>query len=216
MSFQSMWDDLLPVGRLPRGGYRRFAWTSADMACREWFRAEAHTRGMDVETDRNGNLWAWLGGPGPDAFVTGSHLDSVPGGGAYDGPLGIVSAFAAIDALLARGSTPAQPIAVVAFVDEEGARFGVACLGSRLSIGAADPARTLALADSDGTRLAEAMHAQGQDRRVRRTARRAGAGARRPEQPHRARYCDLAARALAIRLPRRGQPRRYDGAVRPA
>jgi len=163
MSFQSMWDDLLPVGRLPRGGYRRFAWTSADMACREWFRAEAHTRGMDVETDRNGNLWAWLGGPGPDAFVTGSHLDSVPGGGAYDGPLGIVSAFAAIDALLARGSTPAQPIAVVAFVDEEGARFGVACLGSRLSIGAADPARTLALADSDGTRLAEAMHAQGHD-----------------------------------------------------
>ncbi|MBA2415273.1 MAG: allantoate amidohydrolase [Geodermatophilaceae bacterium] len=158
-----MWADLLPVGRLANGGYQRFAWTSADMACREWFRAEAGTRGMDVETDRNGNLWAWLGEPGPDSFVTGSHLDSVPGGGAYDGPLGLVSAFAAVDALQTRGCTPARPVAVVAFVDEEGARFGVACLGSRLSAGVADPERTLALTDSDGTRLDEAMRAQGHD-----------------------------------------------------
>jgi N-carbamoyl-L-amino-acid hydrolase len=160
MTFQSMWADLLPVGRLSNGGYQRFAWTAEDMACREWFRFEAAARGMEVETDRNGNLWAWLGSPGPDAFVTGSHLDSVPGGGAYDGPLGIVSAFAAIDAL----PTPAQrPIAVVAFGDEEGARFGVACLGSRLSTGAADPGRTLALTDADGVQLADAMRAQGHD-----------------------------------------------------
>ncbi|MBA2552486.1 MAG: allantoate amidohydrolase [Geodermatophilaceae bacterium] len=158
-----MWADLLPVGRMGSGGFRRFAWTAADMACREWFRGEAATRGMDVDTDRNGNLWAWLGPPGPDSFVTGSHLDSVPGGGAYDGPLGVVSGFAAIDALRARGCTPKRPIAVVAFTDEEGARFGVACLGSRLSTGAADPARTLALTDSDGTRLDEAMSAQGHD-----------------------------------------------------
>ncbi|MBA2388889.1 MAG: allantoate amidohydrolase [Geodermatophilaceae bacterium] len=163
MTFDSMWADLLPVGRLGNGGYQRFAWTAADMACREWFRASAAARGMDVEADRNGNLWAWLGPPGPDSFVTGSHLDSVPGGGAYDGPLGVVSGFAAIDALRERGCTPTRPIAVVAFTDEEGARFGVACLGSRLSTGAADPARTLALTDEDGTRLDEAMRAQGHD-----------------------------------------------------
>lgn len=158
-SFESMWADLLPIG-LGGRGYHRFAWSSADMACREWFRAAAAERGMAVEADRNGNLWAWLGSPGPDAFVTGSHLDSVPGGGAYDGPLGLVSAFAAIDALPA---TPQKSIAVVAFSDEEGARFGVACLGSRLLTGAADPARTLALADTDGIRLNEAMRAQGHD-----------------------------------------------------
>jgi len=160
MTFRQMWADLLPVGRGPDGGYRRFAWTAADMQCREWFRAEAARRGMDVETDRNGNLWAWLGAPGPDAVVTGSHLDSVPGGGAYDGPLGIVSAFAALDALPA---PTRRPVAVVAFSDEEGARFGVACLGSRLAAGVADPERTLALTDDDGTTLAEAMRAQGHE-----------------------------------------------------
>ncbi len=161
--FTSMWDDLLPVGRREDGGYERFAWTSADLTCREWFRAEAQRRGMAVETDRNGNQWAWLGSPGPDAVVTGSHLDSVPGGGAYDGPLGIVSAFAALDELARRDRRPTRPVAVVAFSDEEGARFGVACLGSRLAAGVADVDRTLALRDGDGTTLAEAMRAQGHD-----------------------------------------------------
>ncbi len=163
MTFRSMWADLLPVGRTSSGGYRRFAWTTPDMACREWFRAEAARRSMAVETDRNGNLWAWLGAPGDGAFVTGSHLDSVPGGGAYDGPLGIVTAFAALDELTARGVTPTRPIAIVAFCDEEGGRFGVACLGSRLAAGVAEPARTLALTDADGMTLAEAMRAQGHD-----------------------------------------------------
>ena len=161
--FGAMWADLLPVGRREDGGYERFAWTSADLTCREWFRAEAQRRGMAVETDRNGNLWAWLGSPGPDAVVTGSHLDSVPGGGAYDGPLGIVSAFAALDELVRRDRRPTRPVAVVAFSDEEGARFGVACLGSRLAAGVADVDRTLALRDGDGTTLAEAMRGQGHD-----------------------------------------------------
>ena len=69
---------------------------------------------MTVEEDRNGNLWAWWLPPGWDgdprgAFVTGSHLDSVPDGGAFDGPLGIVSAFAAIDMLRADGVEPRGP-----------------------------------------------------------------------------------------------------------
>ena len=86
------------------GGYRRFAWTTADLTLREWFIGEAQRRGMTVEEDRNGNLWAWwmpagwTGDP-KGAFVTGSHLDSVPDGGAFDGPLGVVSAFHAIESL---------------------------------------------------------------------------------------------------------------------
>src|ERR1017187_1725028 len=104
----------------------------------------AAERGLRTYCDRNGNLWAWwdlpgsaAGGPGPPgdragAIVTGSHLDSVPDGGAFDGPLGVVSAFAAIDLLRERGVVPARPVAVAAFCEEEGARFGVACLGSRL------------------------------------------------------------------------------------
>jgi beta-ureidopropionase / N-carbamoyl-L-amino-acid hydrolase len=97
------------------------------------------------------------------AVATGSHLDSVPDGGAYDGPLGVVSAFAAIDELRAAGFVPARPIAVAAFTEEEGARFGVACLGSRLLTGAIDPDRARGLRDGEGITLAGAMQAAGRD-----------------------------------------------------
>ncbi|MFC6150953.1 MULTISPECIES: allantoate amidohydrolase [Mumia] len=100
------------------------------------------------------------------ALLLGSHLDSVPDGGAYDGPLGIVSAFAALDRLRADGFTPSRPIAVACFADEEGARFGVACAGSRLATGTLAPDRALGLKDRDGRTLAEAMSARGRDPRA--------------------------------------------------
>lgn len=161
--FDRMWADLQDVGTHAAGGYSRFAWTRADHTLREWFAGEAGRRSMDLETDRNGNLWAWWGTPGPGAFVTGSHLDSVPGGGAYDGPLGVVSAFAAVDRLRADGLIPTTPIAVTCFSDEEGARFGVACIGSRLTAGVLTPENAKALRDVDGMTLDEAMRKAGQD-----------------------------------------------------
>ena len=162
--FEALWSELEPVGRHPgTGGYRRFAWTPPDLELRAWFADQAARRGMACEQDRNGNQWAWWGQPGPDAVVTGSHLDSVPDGGAFDGPLGVVSAFLAVDHLRARGVVPSRPVAVVAFADEEGARFGVACAGSRLLTGVLDPDRARALRDVDGTTLAEAMRAAGAD-----------------------------------------------------
>jgi N-carbamoyl-L-amino-acid hydrolase len=167
-AFDRLWQSLLPVGLAPSGGYRRFAWTPADLTCREWFTAQAGARGMTVEADRNHNLWAWWlpdgwSGEPRDAFVTGSHLDSVPDGGAYDGPLGVVSAFAAVDRLRSNGIRPAKPVAVVSFADEEGARFGLACVGSRLTTGALDPERARALTDDDGCSLAEALKSVGLD-----------------------------------------------------
>ncbi|MBC6458470.1 allantoate amidohydrolase, partial [Actinomadura sp. HBU206391] len=81
------------------------------------------------------------------------------GGGAFDGPLGVVSALAAIDLLRERGRTPARPIGVAVFAEEEGARFGVACLGSRLLTGAIDPARARGLRDAEGVTLADALTA---------------------------------------------------------
>jgi N-carbamoyl-L-amino-acid hydrolase len=95
--------------------------------------------------------------------VTGSHLDSVPDGGAFDGPLGVASGLAAIDLLRDRGCRPARPIAVAAFCEEEGARFGVACLGSRLLTGALAPDAARGLRDASGVSLAEAMAAAGHD-----------------------------------------------------
>ncbi|WP_433298906.1 allantoate amidohydrolase [Pseudonocardia sp. CA-142604] len=164
--FDALWSDLEQVGRQGRsGGYRRFAWTATDAALREWFTGEAQKRGLDVTSDRAGNLWAWWGDPDADGpgLVVGSHLDSVPDGGAFDGPLGVVSALAAVDALRARGWTPQRPLGVAVFSDEEGARFGVACAGSRIITGALGADRARSLRDADGTTMAEAMSAAGHD-----------------------------------------------------
>ncbi|MDX3671141.1 allantoate amidohydrolase [Streptomyces europaeiscabiei] len=160
-----MWRDLKPIGRHPdSGGYRRFAWTAADADCRAWFEEQARDRGLTHEVDRNGNQWAWLGDPAAgDAVVTGSHLDSVPDGGAFDGPLGVVSSFAALDELRARGARFDKPLAIVNFGDEEGARFGLACVGSRLAAGQLTVEQAGRLTDGDGVTLPRAMEAAGYD-----------------------------------------------------
>ncbi|HVK23279.1 MAG TPA: allantoate amidohydrolase [Actinokineospora sp.] len=146
-----------------RGGYSRHGFDSAELELRSWFTAEAAARGLDVETDRNGTLWAWWGAPGDGAIVTGSHLDSVPGGGAFDGPLGVTAALEAVDLLRGRGFQPGKPLAIAVFPEEEGGRFGVACLGSRLMTGALSADKALALTDSNGVSLAEAVRAAGLD-----------------------------------------------------
>jgi len=139
------------VGRDPRrGGYSRHVFDDAERTLRDWFVERAQRMGLSVSPDRNGNLWAWWGEPGPDAFVTGSHLDSVPGGGAHDGPLGVVSALAAVEQLQAAGFTPTRPFAIVVFAEEEGSRFGIACLGSRLLSGAISAERAAGLTDAEG------------------------------------------------------------------
>jgi N-carbamoyl-L-amino-acid hydrolase len=169
-AFDALWADLLPVGlEASTGGYRRFAWTREDATLREWFAAAAAARGMEVTLDRAGNQWAWWGDP--DAAVTagqpglalGSHLDSVPDGGAYDGPLGVVSSLAALEVLRQNGFTPSVPIAVANFADEEGARYGVACAGSRIITGALEADRARGLTDADGRTMAEGMRAAGLD-----------------------------------------------------
>jgi len=146
-----------------RGGYSRHGYDKAELELREWFTAEAGERGLDVEVDRNGNVWAWWGEPGPDALVTGSHLDSVPGGGAFDGPLGVVASLAAVDVLQAKGFKPARPLALVVFAEEEGGRFGVPCLGSRLLTGATTAEHALNLRDHTGDTLADVLKAAGLD-----------------------------------------------------
>lgn len=157
--------EIADVGTDPaRGGYTRPVYSTAELDLRAWFLAHAGRRGLDVEVDRNGILWAWHAPSGSrdGAVVTGSHLDSVPGGGAYDGPLGVASALVAFDLLTERGvGGPARAIAV--FPEEEGSRFGVACLGSRLMTGAIDPARALALTDADGDTFADVARRAGAD-----------------------------------------------------
>src|SRR6478609_4341648 len=168
--FRRMWHDLEALGvDGDSGGYHRIAWTREDHDLREWFSGECAVRGLDLTEDRMGNQWAWWGDPdeavrqGDKGVVTGSHLDSVPDGGAFDGPLGVVSALAAIDVLRDKDFEPARPIGVVNFVDEEGARFGVACAGSRVITGAMTARRARSLTDAEGTTMAEALARTGRD-----------------------------------------------------
>jgi N-carbamoyl-L-amino-acid hydrolase len=159
-AFTALWAEIESIGRSESGGYLRYALTEPELVLRDWFRNQADRRDMPVTEDGNGNLFAWWGGPwGRNALLTGSHFDSVPHGGGYDGPLGIVSAFLAVDKLRAEGHRPARPIAIVAFVEEEGGRFGVPCLGSRLMAGVIEPAKAARLTDRDGVTFAEALGA---------------------------------------------------------
>ncbi|HUJ66446.1 MAG TPA: allantoate amidohydrolase, partial [Acidimicrobiales bacterium] len=163
-TFAGIWAELEPLGRDPgTGGYRRYSWTPADAACRAWFTRQAEKRGLTVEMDNNGNLWAWWGPKSPNAIVTGSHLDSVPDGGGFDGALGVVTALAALDLLREKTFDTERSVVLAVFTEEEGARFGVPCLGSRLLTGTVDPDAARALADDTGTTLAEAMMAAGHD-----------------------------------------------------
>ncbi|WP_349826584.1 allantoate amidohydrolase [Brevibacterium litoralis] len=164
----SMLRDIHDIGRDGRtGGYYRPVWGEAELTLREWFTGEAQARGLDVQTDRNGIMWAWAGKPAKNALVTGSHLDSVPGGGAFDGPLGVASALAAYDELVARGvdftAPGARPFVIAVFPEEEGSRFDQACLGSKLLNGAADPATVMNLKDLEGITFAEAAKKNGYD-----------------------------------------------------
>ncbi|WP_370940065.1 allantoate amidohydrolase [Amycolatopsis sp. cg13] len=164
MTASGLLGEIADVGRdARRGGYSRHAFDAPEHDLRTWFVERAQQLGLDVETDRNGNLWAWWGAPGANAVVTGSHLDSVPGGGAFDGPLGVVSALAAVEALQTKGFRPNKPCAVVVFAEEEGGRFGVPCLGSRLLTGTIDADRARVLRDPSGVTFAEAAAKAGLD-----------------------------------------------------
>ena len=163
--FERMWSDLAPVGRSARsGGYFRQPFTPPERELADWFRGQAQARGLTLEADDTGNLVAWwdpADGSRAGAVLTGSHLDSVLDGGAYDGPLGVVSALAAVDELRGRGVVPARSIGVSVFVEEEGSRFGLACLGSRLATGAIDWDRARVLRDRDGVALEEVVEGGG-------------------------------------------------------
>jgi beta-ureidopropionase / N-carbamoyl-L-amino-acid hydrolase len=156
--------EIADVGRDERrGGYSRHVFDAAETRLRQWFTGHALDLGLAVTPDGNGNLWAWWGSPGPGAVLTGSHLDSVPGGGAYDGPLGVASALAAVSSLKSAGSRPSRPFAVVVFAEEEGSRFGHACLGSKLAAGQLNAGVARGLTGPDGVTFADAALGAGVD-----------------------------------------------------
>jgi N-carbamoyl-L-amino-acid hydrolase len=147
-------DALGDIGVGPEG-VRRLAWTEEDASTRTWFERQAADVGLRVERDPAGNLWACPEAD-PPWWAVGSHLDSVRGGGRFDGPLGVACGFEI-------ASAADLPVAVLSFADEEGARFNTPTFGSKALAGRLDLPAVLERRDDDGVSLADAMRAGGVD-----------------------------------------------------
>jgi allantoate deiminase len=139
------------------GGVSRFAWTPELAEANDWLAGRLEELGLVAEIDPAGNVFGkWETGEGP-AVLVGSHLDTVPRGGRYDGALGVLAAVEAVRTLRREGVEPRRPLWVVSFNDEEGARFQTGMLGSRTFAGECD------LDDWRARGVADAMAAAGFD-----------------------------------------------------
>jgi N-carbamoyl-L-amino-acid hydrolase len=135
--------------------------TPANAAARDRLVERMEAAGLDVSVDAVGTIVGrWTppsADPDADPVAAGSHLDSVPRGGIFDGPLGVYGALEAVRAIEAAGLEPDRPIEVVSFTEEEGTRFAGGLLGSSVAAGARSVADALALTDDEGTTLEAAL-----------------------------------------------------------
>lgn len=158
--------ELSRFGETPRGGVDREAMTAPDVEQRGWLAAWLTERGFRVECDRVGNqfgLYTWT--PGAPYVLLGSHLDSQPLGGKFDGAYGVLAAAQAAWRLVRRfeesGHTPRHNIAVVNWFNEEGSRFQPSMMGSSVYTGKMDADAALKIVDLTGVSVAEALEAGG-------------------------------------------------------
>ncbi len=145
------------------GGFNRIGYSDADMAVRDWFAARMAAAGLAVSRDAVNNLFGRFGPEDGPCVMVGSHLDTVPEGGAFDGSLGTCVALECVSAMRDAGITPRTAIVVAVTAEEEG-RFG-GMLGSQAIAGTVTAGWIEQARDSDGISLIDAMHAQNLDAR---------------------------------------------------
>jgi allantoate deiminase len=164
---ERLWDRLMrlsAVGRQESGGVTRLSFTPEERAAKVLVRGFMEEAGLSVREDEAGNLIGRKEGRNPQAPVVlvGSHLDSVFNGGNFDGPLGVLAGVEVLQTMNEQGVTTEHPIEVIAFTDEEGARFSYGMIGSRAIAGLLKR-EELEHRDKDGISIAEAMRASGLD-----------------------------------------------------
>jgi beta-ureidopropionase / N-carbamoyl-L-amino-acid hydrolase len=140
-------------------GWTRRVFTPAYLRSRDWVAERMSSAGLQVMRDAAGNLIGSLGG-GQPALVTGSHTDTVAGGGRFDGPAGVLAAIEAVRCIVGSGRELRHELRVVDFLGEEPNDFGLSCVGSRAIAGHLS-AEHLALQDAGGQSLAAALTAAG-------------------------------------------------------
>jgi allantoate deiminase len=151
--------DIATRASLPGPGVTRLPFTAEHRAAVDIITGWMNAAGLDTHMDAAGTLVGRKDGPpGAPVLLLGSHQDSVPGGGAFDGIMGVALACLALEAL--RGTELAVAVEVLAFADEEGVRFPTALMGPRALAGTLDPA-ILTMRDAEGTTLADALEAFG-------------------------------------------------------
>ncbi|NNC66340.1 MAG: hydantoinase/carbamoylase family amidase, partial [Gammaproteobacteria bacterium] len=147
------------IGATDKGGVCRLALTDEETRARRLLIEWAREIGLAVYTDEISNLFFRLEGSDPSAepVVTGSHIDTQPTGGKFDGAFGVVAGFEAVQAIVESGLTPTRPIEIVAWLNEEGSRFSPGMMGSEAFAGRRPLEQILAVTDADGVRTADAL-----------------------------------------------------------
>lgn len=163
---ERLWDDLMDTARMggtPKGGIRRLTLSEEDRRVRDWFRDACEKLGCTVHVDEVGNMFAIR--PGRDnslpPIAMGSHLDTQPTGGKFDGVLGVLGALEAMRTLVAAGYETHAPLAIANWTNEEGSRFAPAMLCSGVHAGVFTPEFAWSRTDRDGITLGEALDAIG-------------------------------------------------------
>ena len=159
---QRLWDSLMhtaQIGGTPKGGICRLTLTDLDRQVRDWFKAQTEALGCTVTVDEVGNMFARRPGKNPDLppIAMGSHLDTQPTGGKFDGVLGVLAALEAMRTLHDVGYETNAPIEVVNWTNEEGSRYAPAMLASGVFAGVFTPDYAYSRADRDGKTFGEEL-----------------------------------------------------------
>ena len=161
-----LWDSLMEmaeIGATPKGGVKRLALGPVDKAGRDRFRTLCEAAGLAVRVDAMGNMFARRAGrdAGRRPVLFGSHLDSQPTGGKFDGALGVMAGLEVMRSLDDLGIVTEAPVELVNWTDEEGSRFGKSLMGSGVWAGVYDQAETEALCDLEGVSVGASLDAIG-------------------------------------------------------
>ena len=157
-----LWDSLMEfaeIGATPKGGVRRLTLTDTDRRGREKFRTECEAAGLTVRVDEIGNMFARRPGRDPARLpvLFGSHLDSQPSGGKYDGALGVLAGLEVMRSLNDLAIVTEAPTELINWTDEEGSRFGHSLMGSGVWAGVFTREKAYSLTDTEGVSVASAL-----------------------------------------------------------
>ena len=161
-----LWDalmDMARIGATPKGGVRRLTLTAVDRAARDHFRSLCEAEGLAVTVDAIGNMFARRAGrdPARPPVLFGSHLDSQPSGGKFDGALGVIAGLEVIRTLNEAGIETEAPLVLCNWTDEEGSRFGHSLMGSGVWAGVYPLPKAYALTDAEGVTVEAALSSIG-------------------------------------------------------